>query len=283
MPPFALHPAWLGGLAVLAALHVGWVRERRYRVRALWGWLVLAVVVLWPVGDLAASVSLSVATLQRLVIMLLVAPLFVKSVSTAHFVVLTRPTPIDALTRRLAHPALAMAVVTLVGTLTLSTPVVDAGAHSEPVRALTLVGVLACGVILWIPALGVMPGARRLSPIGRAGFIFVASLVVTSLSFVWIFARHSLYPDLHHQESLLHMTPLFDQQLAGFVAKIGSYVPMWAVAFTIFSRADDAGVAVEESPLHWADVERQLLRIDRQRDRTARRSARRRGAAPDAE
>lgn len=283
MPPFDPHPVWLVALVALAVPHVWWVRERRLRVRALWGWLVLGAVVLWPVGDLAASVSLSVATAQRLIIMLLVAPLFVKSFSTAHLVALTRPGMIDALTRRLAHPAVAMVVVTVVGTLTLSTPVVDEGARSQLVRALTLMAVLASGVILWTPALGVMPGARRLSPIGRAGFIFVASLVVTSLSFVWIFARHSLYPGLHHQESLLHMTPLFDQQLAGFVAKIGSYVPMWAVAFTIFSRADDAGVAVEESPLHWADVERQLLRIDRQRARAARRTSHGRRATPSAE
>jgi hypothetical protein len=67
------------------------------------------------------------------------------------------------------------------------------------------------------------------------------------------------------------MTPLFDQQLAGFVAKFGSYAPMWAVAFTIFSRADESGVAVEETPLYWADVERQLLRVDRQRVRAMRR------------
>lgn len=283
MPAFNAHPWWVVALLVLAGQHVWWVRERRARVRASWGWLVLGAVVLWPVGDLAASVSLSIATAQRLVIMLLVAPLFVKSVSTAHLVSLTRPAIVDALARRVAHPAVAMGVVTVVGTLTLSTPVVDEGAHSELVRALTLTAVLACGVILWTPALGVMPGARRLSPIGRAGFIFVASLVVTSLSFVWIFARHSLYPGLRDQHSLLGMTPLFDQQLAGFVAKIGSYVPLWAVAFTIFSRADEAGIAVEESPLHWADVERQLLRIDRQRARAQRRVSRRRGAASSAE
>jgi cytochrome c oxidase assembly factor CtaG len=215
--------------------------------------------------------------MQRLVIMLLVAPLLVRSLSTANLVALTRPAPIDALTRRLAHPVVSMAIVTVVGTLTLSTPVVDEGARSGVVRGLTLATVLACGVILWIPALGVMPGAKRLSPIGRAGFVFVASLVITSLSFVWIFARHSLYPALHHQRSLLHMTPLFDQQLAGFVAKLGSYLPMWAVAFVIFSRADDAGVAVEETPLHWADVERQLLRIDRVRARSSRRGSTRRG------
>lgn len=272
MPPFRLHPVLLVILVILGVWHVWTSRERRYRVRALTGWLVLALVVLWPVGDLAASVSLSVATLQRLVIMLFVAPLFVMSVSTTRWMQLTRPAMVDAVTRWLAHPAVSMALVTVVGTLTLSTPVVDEGARSNLVRGATLVGVLACGVILWIPALGVMPGAKRLSPVGRAGFIFVASLVVTSLSIVWIFARHSLYPGLHHQQSLLHMKPLFDQQLAGFVAKLGSYVPMWAVAFTIFSRADDSGVAVEETPLHWADVERQLLRVDRRRARIRRRS-----------
>ena len=272
MPPFRLHPVLLAVLIVLGGWHVWTTRGRRPRARVLAGWLVLAVVVLWPVGDLAASVSLSVATLQRLVIMLLVAPLMVMSVATSRLVAWTRPEPIDVVTRRLAHPAVSMAIVTVVGTLTLSTPVVDEGARSNLVRALTLVAVLACGVLLWIPALGVMPGAKRLSPVGRAGFIFVASLVVTSLSFVWIFARHSLYPALHGQESLLHMTPLLDQQLAGFVAKLGAYLPMWAVAFTIFSRADDAGVPVEESPLHWADVERQLLRADRREARSLRRA-----------
>jgi cytochrome c oxidase assembly factor CtaG len=277
VPPFHLHPVVLTGVVVVGVVHVCKVGERRYRVRALMGWLVLALVVMWPVGDWASSVSLSVATMQRLVIMLLVAPLLVRSLSTANLVALTRPAPIDALTRRLAHPVVSMAIVTVVGTLTLSTPVVDEGARSGVVRGVTLATVLACGVILWIPALGVMPGAKRLSPIGRAGFVFVASLVITSLSFVWIFARHSLYPGLHHQRSLLHMTPLFDQQLAGFVAKLGSYLPMWAVAFVIFSRADDAGVAVEETPLHWADVERQLLRIDRVRARSSRRGSTRRG------
>jgi cytochrome c oxidase assembly factor CtaG len=278
VPPFSPHPLVLGVIVVAGTGHVWWVHDRRGRWRAAAGWLILAVVTWWPIGDLAATVSLSVATLQRLVIMLGVAPLFVTSVSTPRFTALTRPAAVDAVTRRLAHPAVAMAFVTMVGTLTLSTPVVDVGARSNIVRAATLLAVLVCGVVLWIPALGVMPGARRLSPIGRAAFVFISSIVVTSLSFVWIFARHSLYPGLHHQQSLWHMTPLFDQQLAGYVAKLGSYAPMWAVAFTIFARADDSGVSVDETPLHWADVERQLLRVDRQRAREARRSSPRRGS-----
>jgi cytochrome c oxidase assembly factor CtaG len=274
VPPFDPHVVWLGVLIVVGVSHVWWVRERRLRIRATLAWLILALVTLWPVGDLAASVSLSVATAQRLVIMLGVAPLLLASTSTSRLVALTRPAAVDAVTRRLAHPGASMLVVTVVGTLTLTTPVVDEGAHSSFARALTVIGVLACGLLLWTPALGVMPGAKRLSPIGRAAFIFIASLVVTSLSFVWIFAHHSLYPALHGQRALLHMSPLLDQQLAGFVAKLGSYLPMWSVAFTIFARADASEGGVEESPLHWADVERQLLRVDRDRARRAKRAER---------
>jgi len=243
-------------------------RERRLAAGAL---VALLVVTAWPMGALASSVSLTAATVQRIVIMVLVAPLLLMATPTDLLARLTRPRAIDGVTRVLAHPGVAMAVVTVVGTLTLSTPVVDLGARSSLARAAVLVVVMVVGFVLWIPALGVLPGAKRLSPVARAGYVFASSLVVTSLSFVWIFSRHSLYPALHHQYALLHMTSLFDQQLAGFVAKFACYAPMWAVAFTIFSRADESGASTEETPLHWADVERQLLRVDRQRERALRR------------
>ena len=105
MPPFHPHPVVLVALVVagVAARAAGCTSAvcayAPWRAGSSW-----RSSVLWPVGDLAASVSLSVATVQRLVIMLLVAPLFVASISTAHLVALTRPTSIDVVTRRLAHP-----------------------------------------------------------------------------------------------------------------------------------------------------------------------------------
>ena len=90
-------------------------------------------------------------------------------------------------------------------------------------------------------------GTKRLSPTARAGYVFVAALVVTSLSVVWIFARHPLYSALHHQHALLHVSALLDQQIAGFVAKLGAYLPMWAVAFTIFSGRRERGSGRGES------------------------------------
>lgn len=269
--PFQWHVAEIVvvvGAGVAHHVVVTTTRERRYALLAL---VALLAVTIWPVGDIASSVSLSVATVQRLVITLFVAPMLLKATPTAALARMTRPRLLDAITRRLAHPGVAIVVVTVLGTVTLSTPAVDWGAHSTFGRDLVLLTVLAAGVVLWLPALGVLPGARRLSPAGRAGYLFASSLVVTSLSFVWIFSRHSLYPALHHQHALLHVSALLDQQLAGFIAKFGCYAPMWAIAFTLFSRADERGEPVEETPLHWADVERQLLRVDRERERALRR------------
>jgi cytochrome c oxidase assembly factor CtaG len=269
--PFQWHIAEVLFIVALGILHRRFVTSTHERRTALPALLALLAVTVWPIGDLASSVSLTVATLQRLVIMLLVAPLLLLATPTHVLARLTRPRPIDALSRWLAHPGPAVVLVTVLGTATLITPVVDWGARSSMARDLILLTTLLVGFVLWVPALGVLPGTRHLSPVARAGYVFVSSLVVTSLSFVWIFSRHSLYPSLHHQHALFHMTPLFDQQLAGFVAKFGCYAPMWAVAFTIFSRADEQGTPVEETPLHWADVERELLRVDRQRERAIRR------------
>lgn len=269
--PFRWHIAEVLLIVAAGVAHHIVVTSKRERQLALYALLALLIVTVWPVGDLAASVSLTVATVQRLVIMLMVAPLLLMATPTDVLARLTRPRPLDAVTRLLAHPGVAVVIVTVLGTATLVAPVVDWGARSSLGRDLVLLAVLFVGFVLWLPGLGVLPGAKRLSPAARAGYIFASALVVTSLSFVWIFSQHPLYPALHHQYALLHMTPLFDQQLAGFVAKLGCYIPMWAVAFTIFFHAEERGTPIEETPLHWADVERQLLRVDRQRERAVRR------------
>jgi cytochrome c oxidase assembly factor CtaG len=268
--PFDWHPLVLTVIVAAGLVHHLLVSSPRQRRLAQYALVALFMVTMWPIGDLAASVSLSVATAQRLVIMLLVAPLLLLSVPTSVLGRMTRPVPVDYVVRKLAHPGVALVVVTVIGTATLATPVVDWGARSTYARDLILLTVLLVGFLLWIPALAIMPGTRRLSPAARAGYVFASSLVVTSLSFVWIFSQHPLYPALHHQEALLHLKPVFDQQLAGFIAKLGCYIPMWWVAFNIFFSAESRGTPVEETPLHWADVERELLRIDRQRARTLR-------------
>lgn len=271
--PFALHLVELvAGLVVLILGQRVNAGQRRWQIRVAVGswWLVT----LWPIGDIAATHSLSVATAQRLVIMLAVVPLILRTIPVATMVRITRPALADIVASWLSRPLPALGVVTVGGTLTLSSPLVNAGATSEAARWIVLLATLLCGVILWLPVLGCIPGARHLSPAARSGYLFAASLLVTVMSFVWIFSLHPLYSGLTQQHAVVHLSALADQQIAGFVAKLGAFVPLWTVAFIIFFRADAEGVPVEESPLHWADVERHLLRSERRERRQARRSRR---------
>lgn len=225
------------------------------------------LVTLGPIGAIAASHSLSVATAQRLVVMLYVVPLVLYRIPVSVMVRVTRPRAIDAVASWLSRPLPALVVVTVGGTLTLSTPLVNAGATSDLMRSVVLLMTVICGIVLWLPVCGCVPGARHLSPAARSGYLFAASLLVTVMSFVWIFSLHPLYGELTQQHHYVHMSALVDQQVAGFVAKLGAFLPLWTVAFVVFFRADTGGVPVEESPLHWADVERHLLRQTRREQR----------------
>jgi hypothetical protein len=80
---------------------------------------------------------------------------------------------------------------------------------------------------------------------------------------------------------VLGMSPVLDQQLAGFLAKLSTIAVLWTVAFTLMTRSpatvnvhdDDADaddVAHDPEPLLWSDVQREIERADR-RDQRSRR------------
>ena len=64
------------------------------------------------------------------------------------------------------------------------------------------------------------------------------------------------------------MTPLLDQELAGFLAKLSTIAVLWTVAFVIMTRAQAAETTGEDGePLTWSDVEREIERANRREKR----------------
>jgi hypothetical protein len=64
------------------------------------------------------------------------------------------------------------------------------------------------------------------------------------------------------------MSPVLDQQLAGFLAKLSTIAVLWTVAFIIMNRAQVLSGADEDpEPLFWSDVEREIERADRRERR----------------
>ena len=269
-----LHLVWLLALPVLvgaylwATRRVEWRATRRQRVLFVLGLVVLVAAVTWPLGDLAAHWLLLALVLQRLLLTLAVPPLLVLGTPRPLLARLTRPAALDAVLRVAVRPLPAVAIVTVVAVGTLTTGVVGLAARSDAVRVIVELVVLASGFVLWAPVLSELPGAPRLSAMGRGGYLIVQSIVPSFLSIVWIFARHSLYPSFTHNGTVVGLSPLLDQQLAGFLAKLSTIAVLWTVAFVIMMRAqgaDDAGADGE--PLVWSDVEREIERADRRERR----------------
>jgi putative membrane protein len=258
----------MAAVAFLAVITVLSAPGRSRRRLSLAASISLAAVTLWPMGDLAAHVSLTAALIQRLVVMLVAAPLMVRATPDRIVELVTRPAPLDLSARVLTHPLGALITVTLLGTWTLTPQAIDWGAQSPAGRGVVLAVTLMAGIVMWIPILTTVPGTRHLSLIGRGAYLIVASLVVTSLSVVWIFARHPLYSGLHQQRLVLGISPLLDQQIAGVAAKLLTYFPLWAVAFVFLSRAEAQPKVSEDSPIYVADVDRLRLRERRRATRS---------------
>jgi cytochrome c oxidase assembly factor CtaG len=268
--PFAFHAHLLSWAAVLAAALCYWRVARRTglasgrQVLAFALGLVAALVALtWPLADLARG-SLTALVCQRLLLLLAVPGLLLAGLPEALVVRGTRPRVLDALARWCSHPPVAVLLVTACVVGTLTTSAVDAAARDWALRGAFDGVLLAAGTVLWLPVVRGVPGTNRPSALGRAGYLIVQSIVPSFLAIVWIFARHPLYPAFAHSATIGGVSALFDQQLAGFVAKFATIAILWAVAFVGLTRAHTLGAAGEDAdPLRWADVERQFERADR--------------------
>ena len=265
-----LHLLWLLAFPALLATYI-WATRRdgfeasgRQRLLFCTGVVVLIAAVTWPLGDLATHWLLLALVLQRLLLTLAVPPLLVLGTPRPLLARLTRPAPVDAALRVVVRPLPAVLIVTAVAVGTLTTGAVSLASRSDLARVLIELLVLASGFVLWAPVLTELPGIPRLSPLGRGGYLIVQSIVPSFLSIVWIFARHSLYPPFTHAGKVADLTPLLDQQLAGFLAKLSTIAVLWTVAFVIMTQGQATAGTDEADPLLWTDVEREIERADRQ-------------------
>ena len=279
------HPgAWIVLVAAVVAVVVGHRRARRSTPgTAPWprrqivtftgAVLAAAVALTWPLADLAAHWSLTVLVVQRLLLVLAVPPLVLLGLPYDRLQRVTRPGPVDAVIERCRRPAVAVPVFMVVAVGSMLTPVVEAQASSAVVRALVDLAVLAAGFVLWIPVIGRVPGIARLRPVGRFSYLVIQSVLPAFLSFVYIFARRPLYTTFAGSHRAVGMRPLNDQQIAGFVSKLGMLFVLLTVGAVVLTRAqrlDERSAEAEaaEDPLLWGDVERQFERADRRSGRS---------------
>ncbi len=222
----------------------------------------------WPLGDLAAHWSLSALVLQRVLLVLAVAPLLLRGLPYDLLRWLTRPAPVDATLTGLARPPVAVAFVTVVLVGTMVPAAVALQASSAVGRGLLAAAVIVAGLVLWIPVLGRVPGIRRPRPVVRFAYLVAQAVIPGFLSFLYILSTRPLYPAFAHSAAAIGLRPLNDQQVAGFLSKLSMLLVLLSVGAVVLARAPDTDDEFgPEDPLVWADVERQFERVDRRAGR----------------
>jgi cytochrome c oxidase assembly factor CtaG len=222
------------------------------------------VALTWPVADLAAHWSLTALVLQRLILLLAVAPMLLLGCPYDLLERITRPALVDAALNRCRRPATAIGLVTVLTVGSMTPPVVQAQASSSALRGLLAVTTVVAGLVLWIPVLGRVPGIPRLTPMVRFGYLAAQAVVPAFLSFILILSPHALYAAFAGSKAAIDLKPLNDQQIAGFVSKLAMLIVLLTVGGIGLAKApsSEEEVGLDER-LVWADVQRQFERADR--------------------
>jgi cytochrome c oxidase assembly factor CtaG len=267
-PLWSWHPhplSWslvlvLGGLYLRAARRaVEPARERDVAFFAL-GLFLLYSFLDWPVADLAAR-SLLVHLAQQTVLLLAVPPLLLLG-SRAWTARLRLPGAL----RPVPSPAGATLVFNAVVMGSFLPAVMNGVVRNGAAAAGMDLLLLLAGLVMWVPALQIGPAAGRpLSHPGRAAYLIIQSVLPSFASLIFIFARHPVYEVFRDSARSVGLSPLADQQLAGALAKVVGLAVLLGAAGAILLRGDDA--SEDELPpgtLTWADVERELRRLEGQ-------------------
>ncbi len=266
---------WLGLFLVVAVVVVAHrhllrtgehpIRWARHEVGVFVGACISSLVALtWPLADLAAHWSLTALVLQRLILLLAVTPMLLLGLPYDVVERITRPAAVDALLRRCRRPATAIILVTVLTVGSMVPPVVHVQSSSAVLRGVLALATVAAGLILWIPAVGRIPGLPRLRPMLRFGYLAAQAVVPAFLSFVLILAPHPLYASFARSHAAIDLRPLNDQQIAGFVSKLTMLIVLLTVASLglVKTKPSDEEASLDEG-LVWADVQREFERADR--------------------
>jgi cytochrome c oxidase assembly factor CtaG len=266
--------ALVSGVAVVVVAHrhllrTGAMRWARRDVAIFAGACAATLLALtWPLADLAAHWSLTALVIQRLILLLAVAPLLLLGLPYDVVERITRPAVVDALLGRCQRPASAIVLVTILTVGSMIPPVVDAQSSSPLLRAGLAVTTVVAGFILWIPVLGRLPGIPQLRPMLRFGYLAAQAVVPAFLSFVLILAPHPLYAAFAGSHKAIGLRPLNDQQIAGFVSKLTMLIVLLTVGGMglVQTKASDEEASLD-AHLVWGDVQRQFERVDRRNTR----------------
>jgi putative membrane protein len=245
---WTLQPVVVIGLAAVTWAYIRGVRilwragpagrgVRRRRVAAFGAGLLAVLVALVSPLDAAADYLLSAHMAQHLLLLVVAAPLLVMG---SPVLVLSRIVPgrwreagrrwshrglVGAARRTMTHPVASWVLSTALVWAWHAPVVYDAAVESQLLHVLEHASFLGAGLLFWWVALQ-PSGPRRLARGADVLYVFAGALQSGALGALLAFAPSPIYPLYVQRSTAWGVSPLADQQLAG--------VLMWVPTFVVY-------------------------------------------------
>lgn len=208
----------------------------------------------WPVGPLGAGYLASVHMVQVLVLSLVVPALFLLAIPRSAWSRLSSRLEARPLLARIVaavtHPLTGLLLFNAVVVGTHFPLVLDTLSRSQLGMMAMELAWMAGGTIFWWPVLALVPERPWFGRFFQMGYLFLNSIPATVPYGFLVFSEFPLYAVYELAPPFPGISTVQDQQVAGFVMKLGGGLILWTSITILFFRwyREEGDETVRSSP-----------------------------------
>jgi putative membrane protein len=220
-----------------------------------------------PVHEIAEDYLASVHMGQHLAYTMIAPPLLIAGTPAWLLRAPLRNARVLRVARLITLPLVCFAAFNAVQVLTHLPSTVDFALTHHWSHPLVHVALVASALLMWWPILSPLDELPKLSYPLQMAYLFVQSLIPSVLAAFLTFSRHAFYSYYETAPRLWGLTPIEDQQFAGFVMKMLGSLILWGFIGYAFYRWYQHDQAESRDP-QWDEVREEVLRLGLPIERT---------------
>jgi putative membrane protein len=213
-----------------------------------------------PVHEISEDYLASVHMGQHLVYTLVAPPLLIAGTPAWLLRAPLRNSAVFRVARFIALPLVCFATFNAVQLYFHLPSTVDFALRNHWAHPLVHVALVASALLMWWPILSPIEELPKLSYPLQMAYLFVQSLLPSVMAAFLTFATTSFYSYYETAPRLWTLTPIEDQQFAGFVMKILGSLILWAFIAYAFFRWYQRDLADQRDP-QWDEVREEMSRM----------------------
>ncbi|MEX2226354.1 MAG: cytochrome c oxidase assembly protein [Dehalococcoidia bacterium] len=238
------------------AMRIRWVQVASFMA----GVAAIYLVSSWPIHEISESRLASVHMFQHLVYTMVAPPLLIWGTPSWLLRMPLRNKSVFSVARLITHPLIAFAAFNAIQLVTHMPAAVNLALDGHAFHLFVHVLLVSSASLMWWPVLSPLDELPRLSYPLQMAYLFVQSLIPTVLAAFLTFSTGVFYDAYADAPRMWGLSPIEDQQFAGFVMKVLGSIILWSFIAYAFFRWFEQENKSDRGP-RWEEVQDEMNRL----------------------